>query len=135
MALLERIKHHEGFRSRPYKCSQGHLTIGFGAAIKDLELDEDIAEMILIRQIDKRTKQIIKKFPWWKSAEDDVKDVVVEMVFQIGLSGFSNFKLTIDHLVNKRYGKAETEMLDSKWGRVQTPNRALELSNIIKNLE
>ena len=134
MALLERIKHHEGFRSRPYKCSQGHLTIGFGAAIKDLELDEDIAEMILIRQIDKRTKQIIKKFPWWKSAEDDVKDVVVEMVFQIGLSGFSNFKLTIDHLENKRYGKASAEMLLSKWAK-QTPNRAIELSNIIKNLE
>ena len=134
MSLLERIKHHEGFRSRPYKCSQGHLTIGFGAAIKDLELDEDIAEMILIRQIDKRTKQIIKKFPWWKSAEDDVKDVVVEMVFQIGLSGFSNFKLTIDHLENKRYGKASAEMLLSKWAK-QTPNRAIELSNIIKNLE
>ena len=134
MALLERIKHHEGFRSRPYKCSQGHLTVGYGAAIKDLELDEDIAEMILIRQIDKRTKQIIKKFPWWKSAEDDVKDVVVEMVFQIGLSGFSNFKLTIDHLENKRYGKASAEMLLSKWAK-QTPNRAIELSNIIKNLE
>ena len=134
MALLERIKHHEGFRSRPYKCSQGHLTVGYGAAIKDLELDEDIAEMILIRQIDKRTKQIIKKFPWWKSAEDDVKDVVVEMVFQIGLSGFSKFKLTISHLENKRYGKASAEMLLSKWAK-QTPNRALELSNIIKNLE
>ena len=134
MSLLERIKHHEGFRSRPYKCSQGHLTIGFGAAIKDLELDEDIAEMILIRQIDKRTKQIIKKFPWWKSAEDDVKDVVVEMVFQIGLSGFSKFRLTIDHLENKRYGKASAEMLLSKWAK-QTPNRAIELSNIIKNLE
>ena len=124
MALLERIKHHEGFRSKVYKCTEGYDTIGYGFAIKDLELDEDIAEMILIRQIDKRTKQIIKKFPWWKSAEDDVKDVVVEMVFQIGLSGFSKFKKAIDHLENKRYGKASVEMLDSRWAK-KTPNRAL----------
>ena len=133
--LLELLKKHEGFRSRPYKCSQGHLTVGYGQAIKDLVLDEDIAEMILIRKVDRDTQDIIKRFPWWKSADNDVKTVVSCMVFQIGLSGFSKFKKTIDHLENKRYGKASAEMLDSKWGREQTPNRALELSNIIKNLE
>lgn len=41
---------------------------------------------------------------------------------------------TISHLENKRYGKASVEMLDSRWAK-QTPNRAIELSNIIKNLE
>ena len=135
MALLERIKHHEGFRSRPYKCSQGHLTVGYGAAIKDLELDEDIAEMILMRKLDLLMNRIQKTFNWWRSADDEVRNVVVEMCYQLGVSGFSKFKKTIDHLEHKRYGKAATEMLDSKWGRGQTPNRALELSNIIKNLE
>ena len=135
MALLERIKHHEGFRSKVYKCTEGYDTIGYGFAIKDLELDEDVAEMILMRKLDLLMNRIQKTFNWWRSAEDEVKNVVVEMCYQLGVSGFSKFKKTIDHLENKRYGKAATEMLDSKWGRVQTPNRALELSNIIKNLE
>ena len=134
MALLERIKHHEGFRSKVYQCTEGYDTIGFGFAIKDLVLDEDIAEMILMRKLEDLMKRIGKTFSWWKSADSDVKDVVVEMCFQLGVSGFSKFKKTIDHLENKRYGKAAAEMLDSKWAR-QTPNRALELSNIIKNLE
>ena len=134
MALLERIKHHEGFRSKVYQCTEGYDTIGFGFAIKDLVLDEDIAEMILMRKLEDIMKRIQKKFDWWKSADSDVKDVVVEMCFQLGVSGFSKFKKTINHLENKRYGKASVEMLDSKWAR-QTPNRALELSNIIKNLE
>ena len=134
MALLERIKHHEGFRSKVYQCTEGYDTIGFGFAIKDLVLDEDIAEMILMRKLEDLMKRIGKTFSWWKSADSDVKDVVVEMCFQLGGSGFSKFKKTIDHLENKRYGKASAEMLDSKWAR-QTPNRALELSNIIKNLE
>ena len=135
MALLERIKHHEGFRSKVYKCTEGYDTIGYGFAIKDLVIDEDIAEMILMRKLDDLMNRIQTKFHWWRSAEDEVKNVVVEMCFQLGIKGFSSFRKTIDHLEHKRYGKAATEMLDSKWGRVQTPNRALELSNIIKNLE
>ena len=134
MALLERIKHHEGFRSKVYQCTEGYDTIGYGFAIKDVVLDEDLAEMILMRKLEDLMKRIGKTFSWWKSADSDVKDVVVEMCFQLGVSGFSKFKKTINHLENKRYGKASVEMLDSKWAR-QTPNRALELSNIIKNLE
>ena len=134
MALLERIKHHEGFRSKAYRCTENELTIGYGFAIKDLELDEDIAEMILMRKLDSLMNRIQKTFNWWRSAEDEVKNVVVEMCYQLGLSGFSKFKKTIDHLENKRYGKASAEMLDSRWAK-QTPNRAIELSNIIKNLE
>ncbi|QDP59705.1 MAG: putative endolysin [Prokaryotic dsDNA virus sp.] len=132
--LLERIKHHEGFRSRVYKCTEGYDTIGYGFAIKDLEMDEDIAELILMKKLDDLMNRIMKTFHWWRSAEDNVKDVVIEMCYQLGVRGFSKFKKTIDHLENKRYAKASVEMLDSKWAR-QTPNRALELSNIIKNLE
>ena len=134
MSLLERIKHHEGYRSQVYKCTEGYDTIGYGFAIKDLEIDEDIAEMILMRKLDDLMNRIQKTFNWWRLAEDEVKNVVVEMCFQLGLSGFSKFKKTIDHLEHRRYSKASAEMLDSRWAK-QTPNRAIELSNIIKNLE
>ena len=134
MALLERIKHHEGFRDKVYQCTAGFDTIGYVFAIKDLVLDEDIAEMILMRKLEDLMKRISKTFPWWKSANSDVKDVVVEMSYQLGIKGFSAFRKTIDHLENKRYGKASAEMLDSRWA-IQTPNRAIELSNIIKELE
>ena len=134
MSLLDRIKHHEGFRSKVYKCTEGYDTIGYGFAIKDLELDEDISEMILMRKLDNLMTRIGKTFVWWRSADSTVKDVVVEMCYQLGVSGFSKFKKTIDHLENKRYSKASAEMLDSRWAK-QTPNRALELSNLIKELE
>ena len=134
MALLERIKHHEGFRSKVYQCTEGYDTIGYGFAIKDLELDKDIAEMILMQKLDNLMNRIAKTFAWWRSADSTIKDVVVEMCYQLGVSGFSKFKKTIDHLENRRYSKASAEMLDSRWAK-QTPNRALELSNLIKNLE
>ena len=132
--LIDQIKKHEGFKKRVYKCSQGYDTIGYGFAIKDLELNEDISEMILMQKLDNLMTRIGKTFVWWRSADSTVKDVVVEMCYQLGVSGFSKFKKTIDHLENKRYSKASAEMLDSRWAK-QTPNRALELSNLIKELE
>ncbi len=41
------------------------------------------------------------------------------------------FKKTIQYLADKNYDKASKEMLDSRWAR-QTPNRAIELSNVVK---
>ena len=49
MELLKELKRHEGFEPRVYKCTEGVDTIGYGFAIKDLYLDEDIAELILMR--------------------------------------------------------------------------------------
>ena len=132
--LLASIKKHEGFRDRVYDDSLGIPTIGYGFAIKDLVLDEDLAEQILLRKLEDLMLRVNKKFTWWSKSPDVIRDVVMEMTYQLGVKGFSSFRKTIAHLENKRYGKASAEMLDSKWAR-QTPNRALELSNIVKNLE
>ena len=45
--LLDAVKLSEGFRDRVYKCTEGVDTIGYGFAIKDLVMDEDIAEIFL----------------------------------------------------------------------------------------
>ncbi len=63
-----------------------------------------------------------------------VRDVVIEMCYQLGVSGFSRFKKTISYLKEKQFEKASKEMLDSRWA-VQTPNRAKELSEIVASCE
>ena len=132
--LLASIKKHEGFRDRVYDDSLGIPTIGYGFAIKDLVLDEDLAEQILLRKLEDLMLRVNKKFTWWSKSPDIIRDVVMEMCYQLGVSGFSKFKKTIDHLENERYKKASAEMLDSKWAK-QTPNRAIEISNLVKAQE
>ena len=61
MSLLDKIKEHEGFRSSVYQCTQGVDTIGYGFAIKDLELTKEIAEQILIKKIANLESNISKK--------------------------------------------------------------------------
>ena len=133
MSLIEKIKEHEGFRDRVYKCSEGFDTIGYGFAIKDLVLDEDIAEMILERKLKKLTNAIRSKIDWFDDSPKKVQDVITNMCYQIGLSGFLKFKKTIYYLETEQYQEASEEMLDSLWAR-QTPNRAKELSKIIRSL-
>ena len=40
--IVEDIKRHEGFKPKVYKCTEGYDTIGYGFAIKDLIIDEDV---------------------------------------------------------------------------------------------
>lgn len=134
MNLIESIKNHEGFRSRVYKCTNGFDTIGYGAAIKDLEIDEDIAEMILIRQIHRLEKRVAETFDWYDTSPEKIKDVVVEMCFQIGVSGFMKFKKTIQYCSDKDWANMSVEMLDSKWARHDSPNRAKTLAKRVASV-
>ena len=131
MALIDDLKKHEGFRSTVYQCTEGYDTIGYGFAIKDLKLDEDIAELILIRKLADLVARIKETFPWTKDAPEEIQDVVVDMCYQLGINGFSKFKKTIYLLETEQYEEASIEMLDSLWAK-QTPNRAKELSEEVR---
>ena len=131
MSLIDQIKEHEGFRSTVYQCTEGHDTIGFGFKVADLELDLDLAEEILVRKLEHLIRRVKNRFSWVNDAPYEIQDVIYNMCYQMGVSGFSKFKKTIKYLADKNYDKASKEMLDSRWAR-QTPNRAIELSNIVK---
>ena len=131
--IVEDIKKHEGFRAKVYKCTEGYDTIGYGFAIKDLVLDEDIADLILMKKLHKLLERILIAFPWFKDVDDTAKAVIVNMCYQLGLSGFSKFKKTIYLLETEQYEEASVEMLDSLWAK-QTPNRARELSETLRSI-
>ena len=133
MSLIESVKKNEGYRSMVYKDSLGIDTIGYGFAIKDLELEEDICEEILVRKLKDLQSSIKKKFHWFEDMPPQIKDVVMEMCYQLGVGGFSKFRKTISYLENKQFKHASAEMLDSLWAK-QTPNRAKALSNIVKEV-
>ena len=133
MDILKNIKRHEGFRATVYKCTEGYETIGYGFAIKDLELTKEVAEDILIRKLSKLRLRLCKTFDWFIDSPEKVQDVVINMCYQMVISGFSKFKKTIYYLETEQYEEAADEMLDSLWAK-QTPTRANELSEIINSL-
>ena len=131
--IVKDIKKHEGFEPKVYKCTEGYDTIGYGFAIKDLVLDKDVSDLILMKKLHKLLQRIVIAFPWFKEINYEAKRVIVNMCYQLGLSGFSKFKKTIYLLETEQYEEASVEMLDSLWAK-QTPNRAKELSEILRGI-
>ena len=135
--LKETIAEHEGFEPRVYKCPNGYDTIGYGFAIKDLYMDKEIADLILDKKIRGILSQIMADEQdwdtWFFEKPQAVKEVLINMIFQIGFSGVKKFKKTIQYIKEDNFLMASEEMLDSKWARSDSPNRAKELSDIIKS--
>ena len=133
--LIEDIKREEGYRASVYLDSLQKPTIGYGFLIDSLELQEDICQLILMRKLEKLIKTIKFNFKWFDDMPEKIKDVIINMCYQLGVSGVSKFKKTIQFMKNRQWDKASVEMLDSKWGREQTPQRALRLSKTVKSVE
>ena len=131
LELLSSIRKHEGFRSKVYKDTLDFDTIGYGFAVKDLVLDEDIANIILQRKLEALIRSIEFKFSWYADLPNAVKDVVIEMCYQLGVTGFSKFRKTIKHLENEEWELGASEMLISRWNE-QTPLRAKALSDRVR---
>jgi lysozyme len=129
MKLLESILKHEGFRAKPYQCTEGVWTIGHG--ITSITYDE--SKHIVQGRIASIRKSILANREHLLNCPDEVLNVLTEMAFQMGIAGLMNFKNTLSALENEDYITASEEMLDSKWA-IQTPERAKQMSNIIRAL-
>ena len=134
MALIDVIKKHEGFSPVVYQCTAGYDTIGYGQRVKYLKVTQEQAEEWLLEELQNLKYILADKYDWFLPAPQEVQDIVMNMNYQLGVSAFSKFKKTIKYIKVKDYKSASTEMLDSKWARDDTPRRAKELSDRMKNI-
>ena len=134
MPLIDDIKKHEGFSPVVYQCTAGYDTIGYGQRVKYLKVTQEQAEEWLLEELQNLKYILADKYDWFLPAPQEVQDIVMNMNYQLGVSAFSKFKKTIQYIKVKDYKSASTEMLDSKWARDDTPRRAKELSDRMKNI-
>jgi GH24 family phage-related lysozyme (muramidase) len=137
-AVKDRITKHEGFRNTVYSDSLGKATIGYGHLLTE---DDDFEEGI---QYDKSLLEVLFDKDFNRAAYnaeqllegidicDTAREIIVEMVFQLGIGGVSKFKKMFEALRKKDYNEAAEQMLDSQW-RVQTPKRCEELSSLMRS--
>jgi len=137
--LKKRIKKNEGYSNKPYKDQLGFYTIGYGHLIRNSEKKyfkknfnkEHFAKIFEI-DFNKSLKQYNKMFSQKKYTKNE-KELLIEMLFQLGLKGVSKFKKMLFHLDNKERYMVCLEMMDSLWYE-QTPKRVENLIfNFINN--
>ena len=149
--LLDLIKKHEGYRSKTYQCTEGYDTTGIGFAWKDLDFDketankilqenkhniemsEEVCDIILEEKIDAILGRLQKVAPWVEESNQVVQMVIINMCYQMGVSGVMKFKKALAAMKNGEWDLAATELLDSRWAK-QTPNRANELADMTRGI-
>jgi lysozyme len=124
--LKDQIIQHEGKRLDLYLDSEGIETIGVGHNLRDKGISEAVCDLMLEEDIEGAIHDA-DTFRWFESLNDPRRAVIVDMVFNLGLTRFSKFKKTIQFLQNGLYQSAAKEMLDSRWAD-QVGRRAIRLS-------
>ena len=132
-ALLESLKTEEGFRARAYKCTTGHLTVGYGRNIDEsgLGVTEEEASYLLKNDVVRTIKELQLKFIWFDELGKNQREALVELCFQLGLTRLSKFVKMLEALKQKNYDDAATELLDSKYA-TQVSGRANRLANKLR---
>lgn len=145
--LMRQLAIDEGRRLRVYKDTKGLKTVGIGHLIKasdpqwlqDLDVGDKITEEQLTELFTQDlaialsdAKTIFE--PVWDNFPDMAQEVIINMLFNMGRTRFLGFEKTIAYAYEMDWKNMATEMLDSKWARIDVGQRAYRLSAYIERL-
>ena len=139
--LKDSVKQHEGYRNKVYLDTLGKRTVGVGhLCVEDFwEDDKEYEEKFLMEILQKDLQQAIRGARSLMEKHDcadideQAEEILIEMVFQLGMTGVSKFKNMWKALAELNYVGASYEMLDSRWAK-QTPNRAKAMAKTMKEI-
>ena len=129
MSIIEDLKRHEGFRSKPYKDSVGKLTIGYGLNL-DAGISQSEATMILEHRVRLIYGVLQARLPFFANLSQKRKESLVNMAYNLGIDGLMEFKKTLTLIEEGKYSEAAVQMLKSKWA-TQVGKRAEELADMM----
>ncbi len=135
-SLEDQLKRDEGYGKigspgHPYQEKNGTWVIGYGHNVLPGEevrfLSKREATELLRADIVK-AKELAADLPVYAGLDDTRKDVLVNMVFNMGLGGVKEFKKALKAMKEEKWGEARAEMLDSDWAG-QVKDRAYRLAD------
>jgi lysozyme len=125
------IKIEESYRSKPYYCTAGMPTIGYGKVIgkkgeplPNITANRAEEDLFVREKIRELSYALMSRYPSaWSKCNQARQAILISMAYQLGLTGISKFQKMWMALSNGDFSLAAKEMLDSRWAK-QTPNRA-----------
>jgi len=137
--LVSQLTADEGKKLKPYRCTQGKLSIGVGRNLDDVGISDAEARYLLDNDIDRAIRGLDLNFPWWRNLDDVRQEILVNMMFNMGWDnpktpqreGLSGFVNTLAAIRDGKYATAATGMRQSKWFR-QVGDRAKRLADAME---
>ena len=129
----EQVKQDEGLKLKPYKCTAGKLTIGYGRNIEDKGITKQEAEIFLKNDIQECVEDLEEIFTQagFKTLPFNIQKVLINMRYQLGGAGLRGFKNMLRACRDRQWQAMARQMQASKWYQ-QTTNRAQRLINLVR---
>jgi len=111
--ILDKIKRHEGWRSKPYRCSADKLTIGWGTNIEQISKKE--GQLLLVSRLNDIFKHAIPQLPEYNDLNPIRKLVYLDMLYNLGFKGFKGFKRMRKAVQEGNWHGAANELKNSRY--------------------
>jgi lysozyme len=123
------IKNCEGLDLHTYIDTNGHVTVGWGRNLENgIRLDE--AELMFQNDL-KQTFDELEQCDWYLMQPQGVKNALINMNFNLGITKMNGFKKMIAALKTMDYTVAASEALNSSWAK-QVHERATDIAVMIR---
>ena len=125
------LQSDEGLRLKPYHCTAGKLTIGYGRNLEDRGITEAEAEYLLENDVSEIYEDLAEIYDFFTHLSPMRKAVLIDMAYNLGLGGLNKFQNMIKAIDDGDYSTAASEMLDSRWAS-QVGDRAERLAKLMR---
>ena len=144
-SVYEQLKIDEGVVYEIYLDHLNYPTFGVGHLIKESDgeygapigtkISEERVEAVFEEDLNVTLRECGVLYGFrWSNFPDEVKEILVNMMFNLGRPRLSKFKKMNGHLENGDYKNAAVEGRDSRWYR-QVGNRAERLMTRLENVQ
>lgn len=128
-ALHRQLLQHEGLRLKPYRDTEGHLTIGIGHLLSK-GISRRVAEAIFEDDLEEATTWLVGAFPWVTTLDPVRQRVLIDMAFNLGPK-LGEFRNTLRAVRGGDWAAAAAGMRNSLWAK-QVGGRAETLAQMME---
>jgi lysozyme len=127
--LQQWIKSCEKLELHTYIDTNGHCTVGWGRNLED-GIRPDEAELMFQNDFNQAVKEL-EQFAWYNKQPQGVKNALINMNFNLGITDLLEFKAMINCLQSFDYTGAAQAALNSKWAK-EVHQRATDIALMIR---
>ena len=119
--LKDQLIAHEALRLKPYRCTEGVLTIGVGRSLDTKGISKEEAFYLLDNDITECVTDLSSLFYEFNNFPESIQHVLIDMRFNLGSTGFRKFKKMIKAVKARDIPEMIAQMKDSGWyGQVKS---------------
>lgn len=116
------LREVEGLRFKVYKDTRGIFTVGYGRNLEDRGITINEAEIMLDCDVNQAVSDLVDIFPNFFDMSENLRVVLVSMMFNLGKSRFLTFKKFIQAVKSNNKQAMMYGLLNSKRAK-ELPDR------------